>query len=78
MPPWPSSARIVYGPSVEPGARDMARLDYTPVSLGGARRQTALVWYRDDEVQGVEEFLDPAEAEEWANWLIVSFSLSTE
>ncbi len=41
-------------------------MDYTPVSLGGARRQTAVVWYRDDEVQGVEEFLDPAEAEDWA------------
>ena len=44
----------------------MARLDYTPVSLCGARRQTAVVWYRDDEVQGVEEFLNPAEAEDWA------------
>ena len=44
----------------------MARLDYTPVSLGGARRPTAVVWCRDDEVQGVEEFLDPAEAEDWA------------
>ncbi len=41
-------------------------MHYTPGSLGGARRQTAVVWYRDDEVQGVEEFLDPAEAEDWA------------
>ena len=30
------------------------------------RLKTAVVWYRDDEVQGVEEFLDPAEAEDWA------------
>ncbi len=30
------------------------------------RPKTAVVWYRDDEVQGVEEFLDPAEAEVWA------------
>ena len=28
--------------------------------------ETAVVWYRDDEVRGVEEFLDPAEAEGWA------------
>ena len=28
--------------------------------------KTAVVWYRDDVVEGVEEFLDPAEAEDWA------------
>ena len=28
--------------------------------------KAAVVWYRDDEVQGVEEFEDPAEAEDWA------------
>ena len=33
------------------------------------RPETAVVWYRDDEVEGVEEFRDPAEAEEWANSL---------
>ena len=34
--------------------------------------KTAVVWYRDDEVQGVEEFLDAdeAEAEDWAATLI--------
>ena len=32
----------------------------------GAAAQDGGGWYRDDEVQGVEEFLDPAEAEEWA------------
>ena len=30
------------------------------------RPQTAVVWYRDDEVQEVEEFEDLAEAEDWA------------
>ena len=30
------------------------------------RPKTAVVWYRDDEVQGVEEFADPAEAEDRA------------
>ncbi len=30
------------------------------------RLKTAVVWYRDDEVQGVEEFLDAAEAEDRA------------
>ena len=30
------------------------------------RPKTAVVWYRDDEVLGVEEFQDPAEAEDWA------------
>ena len=30
------------------------------------RPKTAVVWYRDDWVQGVEEFEDPAEAEDWA------------
>ncbi len=30
------------------------------------RPKTAVVWYRDDEVQGAEEFEDPAEAEDWA------------
>ena len=33
------------------------------------KRETSMVWYWDDEVQGVEEFLDPVEAEEWANSL---------
>ena len=42
------------------------------------RPKTAVVWSRDGEVEGVEEFVDPAEAEDWANWLIVSFSLSAE
>ena len=28
--------------------------------------KTAVVWYRDDEAEGVEEFVDPAEAEQWA------------
>ena len=32
--------------------------------------KTAVVWYRDDEVLGVEEFVDPAEAEEWAATLL--------
>ena len=30
------------------------------------RPRTAVVWYRDDEVHGVEEFVDRAEAEERA------------
>ena len=30
------------------------------------RPKTAVEWYRDDEVQGAEEFVDPAEAEDWA------------
>ncbi len=30
------------------------------------RRETAVVWYRDDELQEVEQFEDPAEAEQWA------------
>ena len=30
------------------------------------RLETAVVWYRDDEVQGLEEFPDAAEAEDWA------------
>ena len=30
------------------------------------RPKTAVVWYRDDEVQGVEEFVDPADAEDRA------------
>ena len=29
------------------------------------RPKTAVVWYRDDDVLGVEEFRDPAEAEDW-------------
>ncbi len=39
---------------------------------GGARRavgaetQDNLVWYRDDEVEGVEEFLEPDEAQNWS------------
>ncbi len=28
--------------------------------------KTAVVWYRDDVVEGAEEFEDPSEAEEWA------------
>ena len=28
--------------------------------------KTAIVWYRDDEVEGVEEFEDLTEAEKWA------------
>ena len=28
--------------------------------------KTAVVWYRDDWVEGVKEFVDPADAEEWA------------
>ena len=32
-------------------------------------RKTAVVWYRDDVVQGVEEFQDAEEVEEWANAL---------
>ena len=31
--------------------------------------KTAVVWYRDDEVQGAEEFADPAEAKEWSSSL---------
>ncbi len=30
------------------------------------RPKTAVVWYRDDVVERVEEFRDPAEAEDWA------------
>ena len=30
------------------------------------RPKTAVVWYRDDVVEGAEEFEDPAEAEDWA------------
>ncbi len=30
------------------------------------RPKTAVVWYRDDEVEGVKEFKDAAEAEDWA------------
>jgi hypothetical protein len=33
------------------------------------RHKTAVVWYLDDEVEGAEEFVDPAEAEEWASSL---------
>ncbi len=36
------------------------------------RPKTAVVWYRDDEVQGVEEFMDPGEAEDWAEELLTS------
>ena len=31
------------------------------------RPKTAVVWYRDDEVHGLEEFVDPAEAEDWSS-----------
>lgn len=34
MPAWPSSARIVYGPSVEPAATEMVRADYSPRAMG--------------------------------------------
>ena len=40
------------------------------------RPKTAVVWYRDDEVQGVEEFEDPAEAEDWARVVLRGFQLS--
>ncbi len=33
------------------------------------RRETAVVWYRDDVVEGVEEFCEPAEAEDRAEEL---------
>ena len=38
------------------------------------RPKTAVAWYRDDEVQGVEEFLDPAEAEDWAGNLYATLN----
>ena len=38
-------------------------------ALWERRPKTAVVWYRDAEVQRVEEFLEPAEAEEWAESL---------
>ena len=47
--------------------------------------KTAVVWYRDDEVQEVEEILDPAEAEDRTrtlqaelgrNWPAVSSTLT--
>ena len=37
------------------------------------RPKTAVVWYRDDEVLGAEEFVDPAEAEERAGELLRGF-----
>ena len=37
------------------------------------RTETAVVWYRDDEVEGVEEFEDPVEAGDWAEELRTSF-----
>ena len=40
-------------------------------ALWERRPKTAVVWYRDDEVQGAEEFLDPAEAEDRAAELLV-------
>ena len=33
------------------------------------RTETAVVWYRNDEVQGAGEFWDSAEAEDWASSL---------
>ena len=39
------------------------------------RPKTAVVWYRDDEVQGVEELVDPAEAEDWAARLRVEVAI---
>jgi len=39
--------------------------------------KTAVVWYRDDEVQGVEEFLDPSAAEDRAGELLTSFRSSS-
>ena len=38
--------------------------------LWGRRTETAVVWHLDDEVPGVEEFVDPAEAEDWVATLI--------
>ena len=40
------------------------------------RPKTAVVWYRDDWVEGVEEFEDAAEAEEWAASLRVRVSIN--
>ena len=40
------------------------------------RPKTTVVWYLDDEVEGVEEFLDPAETEDRAGELLVSFRSS--
>ena len=37
------------------------------------RPKTAVVWYRDDVGEGVEEFLDPSAAEERAGELLTSF-----
>ena len=37
------------------------------------RPKTAVVWYRDDEVQGVAEFRDPADAEDRVGELLRGF-----
>ena len=37
------------------------------------RPKTAVVWYRDGEVQGVEEFVEAADAEDWAGELLTAF-----
>ncbi len=37
------------------------------------RPKTAVVWYRDDEVQGADEFEEPAEAEDRAEELLRVF-----
>ena len=42
-------------------------------ALWERRPKTAVVWYRDDEVQGAEEFADPADAEDWAGELLRGF-----
>ena len=46
-------------------------------ALWERRPKTAVVWYRDDVVEGVEEFRDPAEAEDWAAALLTSFRSSS-
>ena len=42
------------------------------------RPKTAVVWSRDDEVEGAEEFEDPAGAEEWAATLREEVRLTGE
>jgi hypothetical protein len=37
------------------------------------RPKTAVVWHRDGEVQGVKEFVDPADAEDRAEELLRAF-----
>ncbi len=40
------------------------------------RPRTAVVWYRDDEVQGVEEFRDAADAEDRSKSLLIDLAYS--